>query len=117
MAYDEVLAERIRRALARRQGISERKMFGGIAFMLHGNMLCGVVDDRLMLRLGPEEGDAALQEPHALPMDFTGKPMRGMVYVLPEGIVTHDELNGWLQRALRFARTLPRKQAAPRKKK
>ncbi|MDP2674691.1 MAG: TfoX/Sxy family protein [Dehalococcoidia bacterium] len=74
MAYDEELAERVRRALAGRKGISEKKMFGGIAFMLGGNMFCGIVKDQLMVRVGPERYDDALSRPHARPMDFTGPP-------------------------------------------
>ena len=109
MAYDESLAARIRRALVRRSDIDERPMFGGLAFMLRGNMCCGVVDDTLMLRLGNEGAAAALEEPHTRPMDFTGKPMRSMVYVGPGGIATNDDLYRWVNRAADFAETLPPK--------
>jgi hypothetical protein len=78
MAYNEVLAERIRKLLARRKGLAERKMFGGIAFMLNGNMCCGVVDDRIVLRLGKDGSDTALKEPHIEVMDFTGRPIRSI---------------------------------------
>ena len=81
MAYNEVLAERIRKLLARRKGLAERKMFGGIAFMLNGNMCCGVVDDRIVLRLGKDGSSTALKEPHIEVMDFTGHPIRSMVYL------------------------------------
>ena len=109
MAYDEELAERIRRALAGRQGVSEKKMFGGIAFMLRGNMCCGIVGDELMVRVGPGRFQEALAEPHARPMDFTGRPMRGMVYVTPEGCRTDKALKRWVEQGLNFAATLPAK--------
>ena len=109
MAYDEELAERIRRALAGRQGVSEKKMFGGIAFMLRGNMCCGIVRDDLMVRVGPERYEEALARPHARPMDFTGRPMRGMVYVTPEGCRTDEALKRWVEQGLNFAATLPAK--------
>ena len=109
MAYDEELAERIRRALAGRQGVSEKKMFGGIAFMLRGNMCCGIVGDELMVRVGPGRFQEALAEPHARPMDFTGRPMRGMVYVTPEGCRTDEALKRWVEQGLNFAASLPPK--------
>jgi len=109
VAYDEELAERIRRALAGRQGVSEKKMFGGIAFMLRGNMCCGIVGDELMVRVGPGRFQEALAEPHARPMDFTGRPMRGMVYVTPEGCRTDEALKRWVEQGLNFAATLPAK--------
>jgi TfoX/Sxy family transcriptional regulator of competence genes len=109
MAYDEQLAARIRAALAGVDGVSERKMFGGLAFLHHGNMACGVIGETLMLRLGPELGDAALDEPHTRPMDFTGRPMTGMVYVDPPGCATDAALGAWIDRALGFTTTLPPK--------
>ena len=109
MAYDEVLAERVRRALAGRNDLSEKKMFGGIAFMLRGNMCCGIVRNDLMVRVGPERHEEALAEPHARPMDFTGRPMRGMVYVTPEGCRTDEALKRWVEQGLNFAATLPAK--------
>ena len=109
MAYDERLAERIRRALAVREGMTEKKMFGGIAFMLRGNMCCGIVRDDLMIRVGPERHEEALAQPHARPMDFTGRPMRGMVYVGPEGLRSDADLNAWLRRGVEFTETLPPK--------
>jgi len=83
MAYSEELAARIRKALARRQGIAEKKMFGGITFMLRSYMCCGVVNDDLVLRLGPEQGEKALKQPHTRQCDFTGRPLKGMVMVTP----------------------------------
>jgi len=84
-------------------------MFGGIAFLLYGNMCCGVTGTALMLRLGQAGADSALDEPHVRPMDFTGKPMTTMVYVDPEGTADDDELAGWVDRAVQFVSTLPAK--------
>jgi TfoX/Sxy family transcriptional regulator of competence genes len=109
MAYDEGVAQRVREALADERGVVEKKMFGGIAFMLRGNMCCGVVGEELMLRVGPDGYDEALAEPHARPMDFTGRPMRGMVYVAAPGFESDADLAGWIERAARFARRLPPK--------
>lgn len=109
MAYDEKLAERVRTALGRRSDVTERKMFGGLAFMLHGNMACGIMKDDLMLRLGPEAAAKALKLKHARPMDFTGRPMTGMLYVAKEGVRTAKQLHAWLDKAEAFADTLPPK--------
>ena len=109
MAYDEQLAERIRATIADTNGVGERKMFGGIAFLHHGNMVCGVVGETLMLRLGTARAEAALDELHVRPMDFTGRPMRGMVYVDPPGFRTDAALAVWVAQALEFAATLPPK--------
>ena len=108
MAYDLHLAERIRWVLVD-DGVTEREMFGGIAFMLRGNMVCGVIRETLMLRLGPELSAAAIQEPYAGPMDFTGKPMRSMVLIDPLGVETDDQLAAWIERARSFVGTLPPK--------
>lgn len=108
MAYDLDLAERIRWVLVD-DGVTERVMFGGIAFMLRGNMVCGVIRETLMLRLGPELSAAAVQEPYARPMDFTGKPMRSMVLIDPLGVETDDQLAAWIERARAFVGTLPPK--------
>ncbi len=86
MAYDEKLADRVRDVLEEVEGVTERKMFGGLAFMVRGHMACGIVGNDLMLRLGAEGAERALERPHVRPMDFTGKPMTGMVYVAPEGL-------------------------------
>lgn len=109
MPYDETLAERVRLALKRRQGITEKKMFGGLAFLLRGNMLCGVVGADLMVRVGPDAHERALSRPHARAMDFTGRPMKGMVYVGPAGLRTVKQLESWLDQALGFVSSLPRK--------
>lgn len=108
MPYSEPLAQRTRAILQRQKGITERKMFGGLAFMVHGNMCCGIVSDSLMLRMG-DAAEAALMEPHTRPMDFTGKPMRGILYVDADGIASDEDLGAWIRRALQFARSLPPK--------
>ena len=108
MAYDEEIARRVRSAAADREGVTERAMFGGLAFMLEGHMFCGVVGDELMLRLGTEQADAALERPHVRPMDFTGRPMAGMVFVAREGL-RGPALRRWLDRAAAFVCTLPPK--------
>ena len=102
MAFDESLAERIRTSLARKKGVEKKKMFGGIGFMLNGNMLVGVWKKSLILRLGEEQGEEALLELHVQPFDITGKAMKGWVQVAPEGIEDDDQLKGWIQRAVKF---------------
>src|SRR5947209_7472803 len=114
MAYDELLADRVRNFLAGYPGLSERKMFGGLAFMLSGNMCCGIVGERLMLRLGAELAEKALEQPHVHPMDFTGRPMTGMVYVGLEG-TRGKSLQRWLSHAAAFARALPPKEPSKRR--
>ena len=109
MAFDESLAARIRQHLARRKSVEEKKMFGGVGFLLHGNMLVGVWKDSLIVRLGPEEGDEALKEPHVKEFDITGRPMRNWVLVGPEGVEGEDQLAGWIQRAVKFVGALPAK--------
>jgi|SRR6185436_1321729 len=110
MAYDEALVERVRAILlAERDDVSERKMFGGIAFMAHGNMCCGVSGEDLMVRLGEDGADAALDEPGARPMDFTGRPMKGYAFVGPAGTASDSALRDWVARTLAFADTLPPK--------
>jgi TfoX/Sxy family transcriptional regulator of competence genes len=110
MAYDEKLADRMRDALKRRRGISEKKMFGGLCFLLNGNMVFGIVGDEIMVRVGPEQYARALRRKHCREMDFTGKSMTGYVYVGQGGIRRADALKGWLEMGLSFGRTLPRKE-------
>jgi TfoX/Sxy family transcriptional regulator of competence genes len=107
--YDEKLAQRIREALKSTRGVTERKMFGGIAFLDRGNMVCGVLDDDLMLRVGPDAYASALAKPHVRLMTFTGRPMRGMVYVSAAGVRTAKALRAWIARGLRFTQALPAK--------
>ena len=109
MAFDESLAARIRDALARRRNVEEKKMFGCICFFINGNALAGVWKDRLIARLGPDEGEAALREPHVRQFNITGRSMRSWVTVEPEGVEDDDQLAGWIERATKFVRTLPRK--------
>jgi TfoX/Sxy family transcriptional regulator of competence genes len=109
MAYDENLAERIRAVLKDQQALRERKMFGGLAFLVNGNMACGIVGDDLMVRLGEDGADAALEDPHTRPMDFTGRPMKSMVYVAPAGFAREQELRAWVDRGVAYARSLPPK--------
>jgi len=111
MAYDLGLAERVRDMLAPQAGFSEKKMFGGICFMIHGNMCCGVSRDRLMLRLSVDGAAAALERPHTRPMDFTRKAMKSMLFVDPGGTDLDEDLHGWVSSALAFVQTLPRKPA------
>jgi TfoX/Sxy family transcriptional regulator of competence genes len=107
VGYDEGLAARVRTLLDGRAGVTERRMFGGLAFLLDGHMACGVQGDRLVLRLGPEGAAAALKRPHTKPMDFTGKPLASMVYVEADGCRRGTDLCRWVERALRFAGDLP----------
>jgi TfoX/Sxy family transcriptional regulator of competence genes len=109
MAFDETLAERVQQQLARRKNIDGKKMFGGVGFLLNGNMLVGVWKDSLIVRLGPEQGDEALLEPHVKPFDITGRPMKGWVLVQREGVVDDEQLRGWIQRAVKYVGKLPAK--------
>jgi TfoX/Sxy family transcriptional regulator of competence genes len=103
---DERLAERVRLVAGKRRGVSEKKMFGGIAFLLRGNMFCGVVEQQLMVRVGPDAYAQALARAHAREMDFTGRPLKGMVYVEPAGVRSPEHLRSWIERGLRFVETL-----------
>lgn len=109
MAYDEDLAERMREVLSGQPGLTERKMFGGLAFMVNGHMACGIVGDELMVRVGAQGYQEALTLPHASEMTFTGKSMRSMVYVSREGFASEDDLSAWLARGTAFATALPPK--------
>ncbi len=106
MAFDETLAARIRDALAHRRNIEEKKMFGCICFFINGDALAGVWKDRLIARLGPDEGEAALREPHVRAFDITGRPMRNWVAVEPAGVEDDEQLHDWVQRALKFVTAL-----------
>jgi TfoX/Sxy family transcriptional regulator of competence genes len=116
MAYDEGLAERIRSVLQDERGISEKKMFGGIAFLLNGHMFIGTAKGDLMVRVGPERYEESLKQRHARPMDFTGKPMRGYIFVSPKGISEDAELERWIRMGLTFTATLPEKKKTPKSK-
>jgi TfoX/Sxy family transcriptional regulator of competence genes len=114
MAYDEPLADRVRHALGPNRRVTEIKMFGGLCLMVRGHMTCGVIGDELMLRVGPDLYAATLARKHARPMDFTGKPMPGMVYVSAEGCATTRAVKAWVDRALEFNETLPPKRKKAR---
>ena len=109
MAYDEGLAQRIREVLEEREDVREKKMFGGLCFMVAGNMSVGIVKDELMVRVGPDGYQAALGEPHARKMDFTGRAMKGFVYVGTEGFDADGDLDNWIERGTKFAASLPAK--------
>ena len=110
MPYNELLAERIRRALAGYEGVTEKKMFGGVTFMSLGRMLCGVVRDDLMVRVGPDRYEEALSLPGVRPMDFTHRPMKGMVFVSPSACAGDDALQWWVALGLEFVNSLPTKE-------
>ena len=109
MAYDEALGERLRRALARRRDITELRMFGGLTFLVRGNMCCGVVGDELMARVGPAHYEQSLAKRHVRKMDYTGRPLTGYVYVAADGLRSAKSLRAWLDLALGYARSLPAK--------
>ena len=111
MAFDEGLAQRIREQLQDRTDVEEKKMFGGLCFMVANHMCCGIVKDTLMARVGPDHYQACLAMRHASEMDFTGKAMKGMIYVAPEGIDTDSSLAGWVKFCTDFVATLPPKKA------
>jgi len=108
VAYDEKLADRVRKQLAKRRGVAEKKMFGGLAFLLNGNMSVGLHGDELIVRLDPEETDAALARPHTRIFDITGRPMKGWILVKPAGLVG-DALAGWVRTGVSYAESLPPK--------
>jgi TfoX N-terminal domain len=102
MAYDERLAERIRGALGRRSDIAEKKMFGGLAFLCEGRACCGVIGTDLVVRVRADEVPRVMTQLHVRPMDFTGRPLRGFVFVAPGGYTTAADLEEWIDRGLRF---------------
>lgn len=107
MAYDEGLAQRIRETLDGHPGLIEKKMFGGVGYMLFGNMACGVINDDLIVRVGPDAYEDALQQPGARVFDMTGRPMKGWVVVMPEALTEDDELEAWIAKGTAFALSLP----------
>jgi TfoX/Sxy family transcriptional regulator of competence genes len=115
MAFDEQLAARVRSILDHHPKVTEKKMFGGLAFMVRGHMCVGVEKDRLMVRVGPTAYPALLQDPHAREMDFTGKPLKGYLYVNSKGLSTETALNRWIEHGLALVGTLPEKTPKPRR--
>jgi len=109
MAYDEKIAERLSKVFGEHKGVVEKKMFGGIAFMYKDHMCVGVIDDLLMVRVGPEHYEKVLSEEHVRPMDFTGRAMKGYVYVEPAGFKTEKNLKKWVDKGILFVKTLPPK--------
>jgi len=109
MAFDERLAERIRTHLGKCPGLVEKKMFGGTAFLMNGNMCCGIHRDALIVRLDPTDTDRALAEPHTRVFDLTGRPMKGWILVDPKGVATGAQLGKWIDRAAKYASALPAK--------
>ena len=109
MAYNTALAGRIRQELANTPGITEKAMFGGLSFLLNGNMACGVIGDDLVVRSGLERNEEALQRPHAREFDFSGRAMKGWVFVAPEGCQSDAELAGWIQMGVETASSMPPK--------
>ena len=114
MAYDEELAARAKEIIEELAELREQKMFGGIAFMVNDHMCVGVINEDLVLRLGDDEGEAALEDPNVRPMDFTGRPMKNFLFVSPEGVRNEEDLRGWIKKAHDFVLTLPPKK--PKKK-
>lgn len=109
MAYDERLAERIRGYFKHRKGVEEKQMFGGCCFMLNGHMCCGIEKDRLMIRVMPDRYETLLSKPHARKMDFTGKPLKGFLFISEAGYRTASGLTRWLDEAVRFVKAKPPK--------
>ena len=109
MAYDEKLAERIRKRLGKRAGLAEKKMFGGMAFLLRGNMCCGVHGEDMIVRLDPADTDQALAAAHTRLFDLTGRPMKGWLLVEPKGLATDAQLGKWIDVAATYAGSLPAK--------
>jgi TfoX/Sxy family transcriptional regulator of competence genes len=107
MTYDEKLAARIREVLADRPDVEEKKMFGGLCFMVNGSMCCGIAKTDFMVRVGPDQYEEALARAHARPMDFTGRPLKGMVYVAPEGLRSKAALQQWVARGVTFVMSKP----------
>ncbi len=115
MAYDEDFAARIRAGFEGVWGCTEKKMFGGLAFLLNGNMCCGTHGPNLIVRVGPDAYEEALAQPHVDEMRFTGRPMRGWIEVDAQGIESDAELQAWIDRGIAFAGALPKKAPKARK--
>lgn len=109
MAFDENTAKRVRDLLSEECTSDEKRMFGGLAFMVKGHMCCGVIGQDLVVRVGPNQHEHALSQPHARVMDFTGRPMKGFIYVSPPGYSSKVNLRNWIKRGLRFVSSLPTK--------
>ena len=115
MVFDEGLAQRIDEHFTHRTDLVKKRMFGGLCYMLSDHMCCGIIADKLMARVGPAQYPIVLNEPYVTEMDFTGKPVNGIVYVLPEGLTEDTDLEHWLARCEAFAQSLPPKAPKPAK--
>lgn len=109
MNYDEQLAARIAEVLKGKRTVSQRKMFGGLCFLLNGNMLCGIAKGKLVARVGPEYYEDALRSKYAMLMDCTGKSLKGMIYVLPKGVESKASVRKWVEKSLAYVQTIPKK--------
>lgn len=109
MAYDQKLATRVRQALARQKAVTEIKMFGGLCFTIRGNMCCGVLNDDLVLRVPREHYEQILKKTHVRPMNFTGRPLRGLIFVGPPGVTSDKKLREWIAASVQYAMSLPPK--------
>lgn len=109
MAYDDKLAARIRRKLHKRSGFTEKQMFGGLAFLLNGNLCCGVHGRELIVRIAPEQTDQALKQPNTRVFDLPGRPMKGWILVHPKGLTTDEALAKWIQTGMKYVASLPAK--------
>ncbi|PKN05624.1 MAG: RNA methyltransferase [Deltaproteobacteria bacterium HGW-Deltaproteobacteria-9] len=109
MSYDKGLVQKVREILEEEPGFAEKKMFGGICFLFFGNMVCGVIKEDLIVRVGADSYEEMLKMPHAVEFDITGRPMKGWIMVLSAALDADEELNDWVQRAVSFVRTLPPK--------
>ncbi len=115
MSYDPEAAERVRQVLSSRDGVVEKRMVGGLSFLVNGNMCCGVTDRALMVRVGPKGQEQALQEPHVHPMQLGGRTLSGFIRVDPAGFAADDALASWVQRGLDFVSGLPAKPVRTRR--
>jgi hypothetical protein len=109
MPYDKGLAQRVRETLEEEPGFDEKKMFGGVCFLLFGNMVCGIIRDDLIVRVGADKYEETMKLPHTRKFDLTGRPLRGWVMVLSVALDSDEDLNDWVQQAISFVRTLPPK--------
>ncbi len=117
MAYDEALAERVRTVLLTVPNVEEKKMFGGVSFMVNSQMCCGVLKDDLVVKTGPDGFEALVAQPNVRPFDFSGRPMVGMVYVASGGVATDAQLRAWIQRGVDFVQRNPKPSSRKARKK
>jgi hypothetical protein len=109
MAYNQKLADRTRQLLAQTPNLEEKKMFGGVGFLINGNMACGVSGDDLVVRVGPQDYTRALERPHVKEFAFTGRPMQGWILVEPAGVASASDLQAWVEQGTAFPESLPPK--------